>query len=85
MVAEAKQYVDKDGNLRLTGDGQAKLLKILDSSQAVVNTLLNDTRVTSMEPAKREQITAIVSNISATIVTLGELVKTVKLAKEVQK
>ena len=85
LVAEAKQYVDKDGNLRLTGDGQAKLLKILDSSQAVVNTLLNDTRVTSMEPAKREQITAIVSNISATIVTLGELVKTVKLAKEVQK
>jgi len=37
-----------------------------------------------MEPAKREQITAIVSNISATIVTLGELVKTVKLAKEVK-
>lgn len=84
LVTEAKQYVDKDGNLRLTGDGQAKLLKILDSSQAVVNTLLNDTRVTSIEPAKREQITVVVSNISATIATLGELVKTVKLAKEVK-
>lgn len=84
LVAEAKQYVDKDGNLRLTGDGQAKLLKILDSSQAVVNTLLNDTRVTSMEPAKREQITSVVANIGATIASLGELVKTAKLAKGVK-
>jgi len=81
LVAEAKQYVDKDGNLRLTGDGQAKLLKILDSSQAVVNTLLNDTRVISMEPTKREQITNVVANIGATIASLGELVKTAKLAK----
>lgn len=84
LVTEAKQYVDKDGNLRLTGDGQAKLLKILDSSQAVVNTLLNDTRVTSMEPAKREQITSVVANIGATIASLGELVKTAKLAKGVK-
>jgi hypothetical protein len=68
----------------LTGDGQAKLLKILDSSQAVVNTLLNDTRVTSMEPAKREQITGVVANIGATIASLGELVKTAKLAKGVK-
>lgn len=81
LVAEAKQYVDKNGNLRLTGDGQAKLLKILDSSQAVVNTLLNDQRVISMEPAKREQITNVVANIGATIASLGELVKTAKLAK----
>lgn len=81
LVTEAKQYVDKDGNLKLTGDGQAKLLKILDSSQAVVNTLLTDTRVTSMEPAKREQITSVVANIGATIASLGELVKTAKLAK----
>ena len=84
LVAEAKQYVDANGNLKLTGDGQAKLLKILDSSQAVVNTLLNDTRVTSMEPAKREQITGVVANIGATIASLGELVKTAKLAKGVK-
>lgn len=81
LVTEAKQYVDANGNLRLTGDGQAKLLKILDSSQAVVKTLLNDTRVISMEPAKREQITSVVANIGATIASLGELVKTAKLAK----
>lgn len=84
LVTEAKQYVDANGNLRLTGDGQAKLLKILDSSQAVVNTLLNDTRVISMEPTKREQITAVVANIGATIASLGELVKTAKLAKGVK-
>ena len=84
LVTEAKQYVDANGNLKLTGDGQAKLLKILDSSQAVVNTLLNDTRVTSMEPAKREQITSVVANIGATIASLGELVKTAKLAKGVK-
>ena len=81
LVAEAKQYVDANGNLKLTGDGQAKLLKILDSSQAVVNTLLNDTRVISMEATKREQITSVVANIGATIASLGELVKTAKLAK----
>lgn len=84
LVTEAKQYVDANGNLKLTGDGQSKLLKILDSSQAVVNTLLNDTRVISMEPAKREQITTVVANIGATIASLGELVKTAKLAKGVK-
>ena len=84
LVTEAKQYVDANGNLKLTGDGQAKLLKILDSSQAVVNTLLNDTRVISMEPTKREQITSVVANIGATIASLGELVKTAKLAKGVK-
>lgn len=81
LVTEAKRYVNADGNLKLTGDGQTKLLAILDSSQAVINTLVNDTRVVSMAPEKREQITVITSNLSATIATLGELIKTAKLAK----
>jgi hypothetical protein len=84
LVTEAKRYVDADGNLKLTGDGQTKLLAILDSSQAVINTLVNDTRVVSMAPEKREQITVITSNLSATIATLGELIKTAKLAKGVK-
>lgn len=81
VVDEAKKYVDSNGNLRLTGDGQDKLLKILDSSTVVVNGLINDERVLSLQPSQRQQITLVAMNIGATIASLTELVKTAKLAK----
>ena len=81
VVDEAKKYVDENGNLKLTGDGQDKLLKILDSSTVVVNGLVNDERVLSLQPTQRQQITLVAMNIGATIASLTELVKTAKLAK----
>ena len=81
VVDEAKKYVDENGNLKLTGDGQDKLLKILDSSTVVVNGLINDERVLSLQPTQRQQITLVAMNIGATIASLTELVKTAKLAK----
>lgn len=82
MVTEAKTYVQPDGSLALTGDGQAKLLAILASSTNIVNTLTNDPRVLSLPDTQKAQINALVVNLGATIATLGELVKTVKLVKE---
>lgn len=82
LVTEAKTYVQPDGTLALTGDGQAKLLAILTSSTNVINTLTNDPRVLALPDGQKAQINALTANLSATIATLGELVKTVKLVKE---
>ncbi len=81
LVAEAKTYVQPDGNLALTGDGQAKLLAILASSTNVINTLTNDPRVLALPDGQKTQINALTANLGATIATLGELIKTVKLVK----
>jgi len=82
LVTEAKTYVQPDGTLALTGDGQQKLLAILASSTNVINTLTNDPRVLALPDTQKTQINALVGNLGATIATLGELVKTVKLVKE---
>ena len=81
LVTEAKTYVQPDGSLALTGDGQAKLLAILASSTSLVNTLTNDPRVLALPDGQKTQINALVGNLGATIATLGELIKTVKLVK----
>ena len=81
LVTEAKTYVQPDGTLALTGDGQQKLLAILASSTSIVNTLTNDPRVLALPDTQKTQINALVVNLGATIATLGELVKTVKLVK----
>ena len=81
LVTEAKTYVQPDGSLALTGDGQAKLLAILASSTNIINTLTNDPRVLALPDTQKAQINALVVNLGATIATLGELVKTVKLVK----
>jgi hypothetical protein len=82
LVTEAKTYVQPDGTLALTGDGQQKLLNILASSTSIINTLTNDPRVLALPDTQKTQINALVGNLGATIATLGELVKTVKLVKE---
>jgi hypothetical protein len=84
LVTEAKTYVQPDGSLALTGDGQQKLLNILASSTSIVNTLTNDPRVLGLPDTQKTQINALVGNLGATIATLGELVKTVKLVKGVK-
>lgn len=81
LVTEAKTYVQPDGSLALTGDGQQKLLNILASSTNIINTLTNDPRVLALPDTQKAQINALVVNLGATIATLGELVKTVKIVK----
>ena len=81
LVTEAKTYVQPDGTLALTGDGQTKLLAILTSSTNVINTLTNDLRVLALPESQKAQINALTANLGATIATLGELVKTVKVVK----
>ena len=81
LVTEAKTYVQPDGTLALTGDGQQKLLNILASSTNIINTLTNDPRVLALPDTQKAQINALVVNLGATIATLGELVKTVKIVK----
>ena len=81
LVIEAKKYIDADGNLALTGDGQQNLLNILASSNVIINTLVNDPRVSNLEDGKKAQIIAVTNNLSATIATIGELIKTAKTIK----
>jgi hypothetical protein len=81
LVTEAKKYVNADGNLALTGDGQQNLLNILASSNSIVNTLVNDPRVLNLSEPKRNEIMAVAANLSATIASIGELIKTTKTIK----
>ena len=81
LVTEAKKYVDADGNLALTGDGQQNLLNILASSNGIINTLVNDPRVLNLSEPKRNEIIAVAANLSATIASIGELIKTTKTIK----
>lgn len=81
LIAEAKNHIDANGNLNLTAEGQSKLLSIVNSSTAVVNTLVNDPRVTSIPNEKRVAINAVIGNLNATLVSLDELIKAIKLAK----
>lgn len=84
LVTEAKTYVQPDGSLALTGDGQQKLLAILASSTSIINTLTNDPRVLALPNTQKAQINALTVNLGATIATLGELIKTIKLVKGVK-
>ena len=81
LVTEAKKYVDADGNLALTGDGQQNLLNILASSNGIINTLVNDPRVLNLSEPKRNEVIAVAANLSATIASIGELIKTTKTIK----
>lgn len=83
LVAEGKRYVQPDGGLKLTGDGQQQLLAIVATSTSLANTLINDPRVLALPDGQRKQITMLVVNLSSTVLSIGELIKTIKTVEEI--
>lgn len=85
LITEGKRYVQPDGNLKLTGDGQQQLLAIVATSTSLANTLINDPRVLALPDNQRKQITMLVVNLSTTVLSIGELVKAIKTVEEINR
>jgi hypothetical protein len=81
LITEGKKYLDNNGNLRLDGDGQQKLLAILATSQSTIQTLINDPRITKLSPESRAKWSALTNDLGQTISVIAELVKTAKVTR----
>ena len=81
LITEGRNYLATDGSLRLTGDGQARLLAIVVSARRVISARLADPAFTSLEESKRAEITKNLRQVETILALLGETIKTAKLVK----
>ena len=81
LITEGRNYLATDGSLRLTGDGQARLLAIVVSARRVISARLADPEFTSLEESKRAEITKNLRQVETILALLGETIKTAKLVK----
>lgn len=81
LITEGRNYLAPDGSLRLTGDGQARLMAIVVSAKRVISARLADPAFTSLEESKRAEITKNLRQVETILALLGETIKTAKLVK----
>ena len=81
LITEGRNYLAPDGSLRLTGDGQARLMAIVVSARRVISARLADPAFTSLEESKRAEITKNLRQVETILALLGETIKTAKLVK----
>ena len=81
LITEGRNYLTADGSLRLTGDGQARLMAIVVSARRVISARLADPEFTSLEESKRAEITKNLRQVETILALLGETIKTAKLVK----
>lgn len=81
LIAEGRNYLVPDGSLRLTGDGQARLMAIVVSARRVISARLADPEFTSLEESKRAEITKNLRQVETILALLGETIKTAKIVK----
>lgn len=82
LIAESKKYLSTDGS-KLVFDpaGKARVLQIVGSGKTIVVNLIESDAFASMDPAKRKEWIDLLNNLTLTLDTLGEVVKTAKEAK----
>ena len=81
LITEGRNYLAPDGSLRLTGDGQARLMAIVVSAKRVISARLADPAFTSLEESKRAEITKNLRQVETILALLGETIKTAKIVK----
>lgn len=83
ITAATRPFLDAEtGDLRLTADGRSSLLAILDTGRTVLQSLLADSKVSTLPAAKREQINAIVNGLVENLRLVEEIIRQAKPAKE---
>jgi hypothetical protein len=83
ITAATRPFLDAEtGDLRLTADGRSSLLAFLDTGRTVLQTLLADSRVSTLPAAKREQISAIVTGLVENLRLVEEIIRQAKPPKE---
>lgn len=79
ITAATRPFLDADtGELRLTADGRSSLLAILDTGRTVLQSLLADSRVSTLPAAKRQQINAIVTGLVENLRLVEEIIRQAK-------
>lgn len=82
ITAATRPFLDAEtGELRLTTNGRSSLLAILDTGRAVLQSLLADSKVSTLPAAKREQINAIVTGLVENLRLVEEIIRQAKPAK----
>ena len=82
ITAATRPFLDAEtGELRLSADGRSSLLAILDTGRAVLQSLLTDSRVSTLPAEKRQQINAVVNGLAENLRLVEEIIKQAKPAK----
>lgn len=80
IVRETRPYLDPEsGELRLSSEGRSSILAILDTGRSVLQTLLADSRVSSIDQKNREQLNAVLNGLSANLRLVEEIVRKAKV------
>lgn len=81
ITAATRPFLDAEtGELKLTADGRSSLLAILDTGRAVLQSLLADSRVSTLPAAQREQINAVVNGLVENLRLVEEIIRQAKPA-----
>lgn len=81
LISTARGYLTPDGSLRLTGDGQARLLAIVSSARQVITARLADPEFTKLSDNQRTEIGRNLRQVETILALLDETIRTAKLVK----
>lgn len=81
LIATARGYLSPDGSLRLTGDGQARLLAIVSSARQVITARLSDPEFTKLSDSQRSEIVRNLRQVETILALLDETIRTTKILK----
>jgi len=82
ITAATRPFLDAEtGELRLSADGRSSLLAILDTGRTVLQSLLADSRVSTLPAEKRQQINAVVNGLVENLRLVEEIVRKAKPTK----
>lgn len=83
ITAATRPFLDAEtGELRLSADGRSSLLAILDTGRTVLQSLLADSRVSTLPAAKREQLNALVNGLVENLRLVEEIIRQAKEKEE---
>lgn len=79
ILVEAKKYQSADGKkLVLDGTGKENLLRIIGSGQSALQALMTNEQFLTIQPGRRVEIVAVISDLTETFSVMVELVDAVK-------
>lgn len=83
LIAESKKYLSADGkSLAFDPEGKARVLQIIESGETVMANLLTSEAFGAIPDDKRKEWIDLIRNITLTLDTLGDVVRTAKEVKQ---
>lgn len=83
LIDESRRYLSPDGKrLVFDAEGKARVLQIVESGQRSMIALLESPDFASMPEDKRREWIELIKNVTLTLDTMGEVVRTAKEVKQ---